>query len=261
MRFLIFLSLLLSLNTWANSPKSQTFCSENNSKACLRLESGKINQLFFLNPFNSPLVLSYQINCPQKQEKPYLYRDHILRKKGIHQLTTLDLNQDEIKKCSFKFSWQFGLINPEIKDYLYRLPYPEGEVKAVIQGYHGKLSHQPPHQYALDFDLKEGDLVVAARAGKVAQTISHYKECSLDPSYKDKANLVEIIHDDGTVGRYVHFGFNQVKVQKGDKVKEGQYLGYVSCTGYATQAHLHFEVVKPINGFVSQSIPVEFQTK
>ena len=54
------------------------------------------------------------------------------------------------------------------------------------------------------------------------------------------AIYVAIEHEDGTTTLYAHQQEYQVKV--GDKVKQGQIIGYVGSTGNSTGSHLHFEL-------------------
>ncbi len=51
-----------------------------------------------------------------------------------------------------------------------------------------------------------------------------------------------IKHQDGFKTLYAHC--SEILVNKGDKVKKGDYIAKVGDTGQVTSAHLHFEVTK-----------------
>lgn len=52
-------------------------------------------------------------------------------------------------------------VSTQIDPYVYRLPYQPGTAHEVVQGYGGLFSHS--HQAALDFEMKPGTGVYAAR--------------------------------------------------------------------------------------------------
>jgi len=66
-----------------------------------------------------------------------------------------------------------------------------------------------------------------------------------------RAWIVRIKHDNGLVGWYAHMKPVRVAgATKGDRVKAGQLIGYMSSTGMATGVHLHFGLMKggtPVN--------------
>lgn len=64
--------------------------------------------------------------------------------------------------------------------------------------------------------------------------------------------MVKIFHRDGIETIYGHMSDYAVKV--GDKVKKGQVIGYVGCSGLCTGPHVHFEVT--VNG--TPVNPLEF---
>lgn len=76
-------------------------------------------------------------------------------------------------------------------------------------------------------------------------------------------NLVTVDHGYGYMTRYAHL--NGFAVQKGQKVKRGQVVGYIGATGKATGVHLHYEVLKngkqidPINFLYTDLTPDEYE--
>ncbi|EMF0421999.1 peptidoglycan DD-metalloendopeptidase family protein [Enterococcus hirae] len=82
----------------------------------------------------------------------------------------------------------------------------------------------------LDLATTQGEPIYASKAGTVIKAEFH-------PSW---GNVVAIEHEDGTTALYAHQQEYQVEV--GDKVKQGQIIGYVGSTGISTGNHLHFEL-------------------
>ncbi|EOS7871890.1 peptidoglycan DD-metalloendopeptidase family protein [Enterococcus hirae] len=82
----------------------------------------------------------------------------------------------------------------------------------------------------IDLAAPQGEPIYASKAGTVIKAEFH-------PSW---GNYVAIEHEDGTTALYAHQQEYQVKV--GDKVKQGQIIGYVGSTGNSTGSHLHFEL-------------------
>jgi murein DD-endopeptidase MepM/ murein hydrolase activator NlpD len=108
--------------------------------------------------------------------------------------------------------------------------------------------------------MPEGTPVCAAREGFVVNVENSYSVGKGDPSYKNSSNLVWIRHSDRTMGRYCHFMKDGVKVNTGQKVKAGEYLGLSGNTGYSTGPHLHFDVFKALDHKRQQTLPVKFKT-
>jgi murein DD-endopeptidase MepM/ murein hydrolase activator NlpD len=81
----------------------------------------------------------------------------------------------------------------------------------------------------IDYAAKTGTPVVAAGNGKVTHATYN----------KYNGNYVFIQHGNGIVTKYLHFSKRAVK--KGQRVKQGQTIGYVGATGLAAGPHLHYE--------------------
>ncbi|MCW8833848.1 MAG: peptidoglycan DD-metalloendopeptidase family protein [Colwellia sp.] len=85
-----------------------------------------------------------------------------------------------------------------------------------------------------DYRANTGTPVVAAGNGKVTHATYN----------KYNGNYVFIQHGNGIVTKYLHFSKRAVK--KGQRVKQGQIIGYVGSTGMSQAPHLHYEFL--LNG-------------
>jgi murein DD-endopeptidase MepM/ murein hydrolase activator NlpD len=85
-----------------------------------------------------------------------------------------------------------------------------------------------------DYRAKTGTPVVAAGNGKVIQSAYN----------KYNGNYVFIQHGNDIVTKYLHF--SKRKVKKGQRVKQGDVIGYVGSTGMSEAPHLHYEFL--LNG-------------
>lgn len=141
--------------------------------------------------------------------------------------------------------------------YVYALPYPAGETHLMVQGYYSRFSHQ--NRAAIDFKMKRGSTVAAARDGVVVRTQSTNNRGGLNRKYRTFANFIVIEHSDGSRAGYWHLQQNGVLVSVGDTVKQGQAIGYSGKTGYSAFPHLHF-MVWSTSGGSWQQIPTRFHT-
>src|SRR5210317_2409820 len=104
-----------------------------------------------------------------------------------------------------------------------------------------------------------GTDVMAARDGVVFEVAStNFKGGPDDNEYADLANLVRILHDDGTFAVYAHLNWNTIRVQPGDRVTTGQYIADSGNTGISSGPHLHFAVQRNL-GMRVESLPVAFR--
>ncbi len=162
-------------------------------------------------------------------------------------------------RCRFK--WARGSMHAEYDpNTVYRLPFKRGASHRVIQGYNGRLTHQGRDKYAVDFAMREGTSVCAARAGVVVDIRESSKVGGPRKSFRDHANFVSIAHPDGTIAEYYHLKYNGVEVEIGQKVTAGQVIALSGDTGYSTSPHLHFGVYSALDAENLQSYPVTFTT-
>lgn len=128
----------------------------------------------------------------------------------------------------------------EDTSYVYWLPFPSGSKYLLIQAGNSRMSHK--HRLALDFKMKKGSKICAAREGVVEEIKEDSDIGGLKNKYLSDGNHVIIRHGDGSVAWYWHMKKNGVFVNPGDTVHKGQVIGLSGNTGYSAFPHLHFQV-------------------
>jgi len=142
---------------------------------------------------------------------------------------------------------------------VYLLPFEKGKKVFLIQAYESKMSHKG--ERALDFKVKKGTKICAARDGVVIAARRDSDKGGLKPENLSDGNHVSIQHKDGSVAHYWHLKKDGVEVNVGDTVSAGQLIGESGNTGYSAFPHLHFEVAgNDANGNYMQ-LATRFKTK
>ena len=132
-----------------------------------------------------------------------------------------------------------GRVKPD-SSYVYYLPFPKESKHLLIQAYNSKMSHTK--ELSLDFKMKKGSKICAARDGIVIATKEDSDVGGLKDEYLSDGNHIIIRHSDGSTALYWHLQKDGVLVNEGDTVKQGQHIGYSGNTGYTAFPHLHFQV-------------------
>lgn len=160
-----------------------------------------------------------------------------------------------------RYNWTFALGSPKAVHSPagpYRAPFAVGETFTVTQAYPTRITHVTPDSaYAIDFALPDGTPVYAAREGTVINVRHDSFRGAPQPAMLDQANLIEILHDDGTIGVYGHLHWDSIRVHIGQRVARGEYIANSGNTGFSTGPHLHFAVWRNA-GTADVSIPVQF---
>lgn len=147
----------------------------------------------------------------------------------------------------------------EDSSYIYSLPFENGKKAFLIQAYDSKMSHKG--EYALDFKVKKGTKICAARDGIVIGLREDSDEGGLKTENLSDGNYISIKHNDGSVAHYWHLKKDGVLVNAGDTVKAGQVIGQSGNTGYSAFPHLHFEIVGYNSRGNYTQLPTRFKTK
>ena len=146
-------------------------------------------------------------------------------------------------------------------DAPYRAPYPAAVSHPVSQAWPDMRTHTTSDSFhAIDIAMPIGSNVHAARGGIVIQVAStNYRSSDTLDGEGSSANLVRILHDDGTFAIYAHLNWNSIRVRPGQRVARGEYIADSGNTGFSSGPHLHFVVVRNA-GMRIVSVPVEFAT-
>jgi murein DD-endopeptidase MepM/ murein hydrolase activator NlpD len=142
----------------------------------------------------------------------------------------------------------------------YRAPFAVANRYRISQAFPIGITHKSPDSYyAVDITMPVGTNVYSARAGTVFEVASTNFRGGIDPERDlPAANLIRILHDDGTYAVYAHLNWNTIRVQPGDTVEKGEYIADSGNTGFSTGPHLHFAVIRN-KGLQLESVPVVFE--
>ncbi len=176
----------------------------------------------------------------------------------LAELEQLDSTQRYRRELAFRA--RFGDPDAQATRYEYGLPYPRGQTFAVLQGFHGAFSHRGSNEFAVDFDCPVATPVLAARPGIVIAANANAQGSGTTPDYLDykRTNFVIVMHEDGTLGEYMHLAPASVEVKPGQPVERGQELALSGNTGFSSTPHLHFQVMTAApDGVSARSFPFE----
>ncbi len=142
---------------------------------------------------------------------------------------------------------------------LYRPPFAPAHEYFVTQAPPDRSTHTTPDsQFAIDIAMPEGAGVFSARGGMVVAVAYSSFRGGLDRDrYADQANIVRILHDDGSFAVYAHLSWESIRVRPGQRVATGEYIAAAGSTGYSSGPHLHFAVQRNA-GMELISVPVRF---
>lgn len=163
--------------------------------------------------------------------------------------------RDASKPLRYTPKLRHALGDPRLlpKPYKYPLPWRGGPFR-LTQGANGQYSHfTPKGRYAVDIAMPEGTPIVAARGGMVVKIENQQSGRGNNPA----GNFVRILHDDGTMGVYLHLMKGSVAVREGQRVETGTRIARSGNTGNSTGPHLHFVVQRNV-GLAIESIPFDF---
>lgn len=225
---------------------------------------GRTLELTANNEFYAPVELRLRIERIRGLEFPDAEDDlhWILPPRSRTPLVALSLLENEAAPV-LQYSYRYLPGDPGAEHAppgAYRVPFAIATNYPVSQAYPEVITHTSPDSYhAIDLAMPTGTDIFAARDGIVFDVASANFSGGLD-AVRDgpKANVIRILHDDGTYAVYAHLNWNSIRVRPGDRVRRGEYIAESGNTGYSSGPHLHFAVLRNI-GMRVESVPVTFQ--
>lgn len=180
---------------------------------------------------------------------------------SMEMLRLAALENNAVPGADYRYLWIPGdprsTYEPEQP---YRAPFAVAKDHRISQTFPIGITHTTPDSYyAVDIAMPIGTDIYAARGGLVFEVASTNFRGGTDPERDGAAaNIVRIMHDDGSHAVYAHLNWNSIRVRPGDRVERGQYIADSGNTGFTTGPHLHFAVL--INrGMRLESVPVVFE--
>lgn len=168
----------------------------------------------------------------------------------------------KINKNQFK-PFQYSTLSPALPSVELpeiNLPFKSSKKYKILQGYNGSFSHNKIHsRYAIDFKMPIGDTVCAVYDGIVIEIVNGYEYGGTNNKWRGRDNFIWIYHPEfNLISSYAHLKKNGTFVNIGDTVYANQAIALSGNTGYSSEPHLHFHMVKLNANYEYESVPYNF---
>ena len=224
---------------------------------------GRTVEIVASNPSYVPIELTLNFTVIRGLEFPDPDDDlrWIVQPRSETPLMALDLLENATRPF-LEFEYRYLAGDPSARhepQQPYRAPFAASTDHPISQAYPQVVTHTTrDSQYAVDIAMPIGTHIMAACEGVVFDVAASNFSGGLDPvRHGPKANVVRILHDDGTYAIYAHLNTTSIRVRPGDRVQRGQYIADSGNTGFSSGPHLHFAVVRNA-GMRIESVPVVF---
>jgi len=216
------------------------------------------------NQFDAPVEIIVELDALHNVELPMpdQIMHWVLVPRSRLILFELSALEDNIApQVDYRYTWLHGDPASEHKPLQpYRAPFALANYYPITQAFPLGTTHDTVEsRHAVDIAMPIGTNVHAARAGTVFEVASaNFRGGDDAKRYTESANIVRILHDDGTHALYAHLNWHGIRVRPGDRVERGEYIADSGNTGFSSGPHLHFAVMQNL-GMRLESIPIEFE--
>ena len=218
-----------------------------------------------VNPFHAPVELIIRFSRIEGLEFPDPEQTLawvVPARSRMPLLALARLEDDAIPQARYEFEYMIGRPGVAHRpSEPYRVPFAVASEFTVTQAYPDVVTHTTlDSRFAIDIAMPIGTDIFAAREGVVFDVSSDNFRSGLDPVRDGPAaNVVRILHEDGTYAVYAHLNWNSIRVRPGDYVRRGEYIADSGNTGFSSGPHLHFVVMRN-TGMRAESLPVVFKS-
>jgi murein DD-endopeptidase MepM/ murein hydrolase activator NlpD len=157
-------------------------------------------------------IVFAQYNSGDQAYKAYFYENKVTRTRGY-----FDENGDSLRKVFLKSPLKFGRVTSHFSR----------------SRFHPIQKRYKPHN-GVDYGAPHGTPVRAIGDGRIIKL----------GRYGGSGNMIVLDHVAGFQTKYLHLSRFKKGLRRGSRVLQGETIGYVGATGYATGPHLHFEMSK-----------------
>jgi murein DD-endopeptidase MepM/ murein hydrolase activator NlpD len=255
------LQIAAALSGLAPSPSQavETDCPDG---VCIEVERTKSGATFYVrNQLSAPVSLFFEFpvfeNMASSETLPVKSVVPPHTRKLLIQIRADE--PAESTRWRWKWDWTIGVLGARhAANVRYWIPWAQNLRFEVGKTVGGAGSHTGNWRFAFDFRTPSGTPIRAARDGTVIRTVENFSEGGTEERFKKRANLIFILHADGTIARYLHLQQGGVQVDAGDRVAAGDLIGFSGNTGYSHNPHLHFDVIRVDENLKRQTVDVRF---
>jgi len=218
---------------------------------------------WFENQYNGPMEIEVKfLKASNVTSDPRLPKRFTLKPKEHKKLVEVQ-PVNPARSWDFQLSYRWVPGDPRARHrpgVLYQPPFPVGDSYWITQGENDRDTHTTPDSmHAVDLGLPEGTPVLAARAGIVMDVEDDFFSSGQNlERFGGRANIVRILHEDGTMAIYAHLQLDSIRVHAGSVVLAGERIALSGNTGYSSGPHLHFAVQRNA-GMHLVSVPIVFR--